>query len=307
VTQTDQSTVEEIDVPRMTRAVQWIIAVNVAIYFLQLTVVSPRDMQFALGFQMRNLSTDSWWTIGTYMFVHGGLVHLASNMLMLFVFGPRIEHHWGAGAFLRFYLICGLGGWFLHLLFARNSLLVGASAAILGVMLAYGSRWPDDEVFLFGVLPIRVRWLVAFAVGLNLAGGIWTVGHTTVAGTAYLAHLGGLAAAWIYLRSTAMPGIDRLRQRVSQLPDLPDDTPRAIPRSLPRSREKLSEADQAVAKSNAAATRPAKPAAAGKSTRPVDLDAVLDKISREGIESLTRDEKRLLEEASQRLKSTDES
>ena len=293
---------DDADHPRLTPAVRWLIATNVAIYFLQLTVVRPEHMQAALGFQMRDLNTNAWWTIATYMFVHGGLVHLASNMLMLFVFGPRLEHAWSPGAFTRFYLICGLGGWFLHLLFARNSLLIGASAAILGVMLAYGSRWPDDEVFIFGVLPVRVRWLVAFSVGLNLAGGIFTVRNGTATGTAYLAHLGGLAAGWIYLRSTAMPSIDRLRQRVSQLPDLPDDTPRAIPRSLPRSREKLSEADQAVAKSNAAVARPTKAAQLTQGGRPVDLDSVLDKISKDGIDSLTRDERKLLEDASQRLK-----
>lgn len=297
---------DDAEAPRWTPAVRWLIAINVAIYFLQLTVVRPEHMLDALGFQMRDLSTNAWWTIGTYMFVHGGLIHLAGNMLMLWVFGPRLEHAWSAGGFTRYYLICGLGGWFLHMLFARNSLLFGASAAVLGVMLAYGTRWPDDEVFIMGVLPVRVRWLVAFSVGLNLAGGIWTVQMGEGSGTAYLAHLGGLAAGWIYLRSTAMPSIDRLRQRVSQLPDLPDDTPRAIPRSLPRSREKLSEADQAVAKSNAAAVRPSKSLPVGKPARAGELDAVLDKISRHGIESLTRDERKLLEEASQRLKRSTE-
>jgi membrane associated rhomboid family serine protease len=296
-----QTAADDADHPRMTPAVRWILALNVAVYFLQLTVVRPEHMQVALGFQMRDLTVNQWWTIGTYMFVHVGLMHIVSNMLMLFVFGPRVEHAWSARTFTWYYLICGLGGWFLHMLFARESLLVGASAAVLGVMLAYGWRWPDDEVYLFGVLPVRVRWLVAFSVGLNLAGGIFSMRAGAVTGTAYLAHLGGLAAGWIYLRGTTMPGIDRLRQRVSQLPDLPEDTPRPIPRSLPRSREKLTEADQAVVKSNAAVARPLKAPAAAKAER-VEIDAVLDKISRQGIDSLTGEERRLLQEASERLK-----
>ena len=106
-------TVDDTETPRITNAVQWLIAINVAIYFLQLTVVRPEDVQQTLGFEVQDLGR-SWWTIGTYMFVHGGFWHLALNMYTLYLFGPRIERSWSGGEFTRYYLLCGLGGWFAH-------------------------------------------------------------------------------------------------------------------------------------------------------------------------------------------------
>ena len=291
--------------PRLTPAVQWLIAINVAIYFLQSTVVLPADMQNALGFKAVDFGNQSYWTIFTYMFVHGGLWHLAVNMYSLWLFGPRVEHAWSAREFTRFYVICGLGGWFAHLLFVRNSLLIGASAAVLGVMLAYAMRWPDDEIHLFGVIPLKVKWLVAIMALVDLVSGM--TGRDT--GVAYMAHLGGLAAGWLYLRTSSVTSIDRLRQRVSQIPDVPDETPRAIPRSMPRSREKTQEVDEIVAKSKAVMARrpvapvPVQPKPAPRTTD--ELDLVLDKISQQGLDSLTSDERRLLEEMSKRLRSSD--
>lgn len=296
--------------PQLTRAVQGIIALNVAIYFLQLTVVGPDNMLQALGFEARNLSR-SWWTVVTYMFVHAGFLHIALNMYTLYLFGPRLEWAWSPTEFTKFYIVSGIGGWVFHLLFARESLLVGASAAVYGVMLAYALRWPNDEVFVFGVIPMKVKWMVTLLVGLNLVAGMAPGGNA--GGVAYLAHLGGLAAAWLYLR-TAMTGgsLDRLRQRVSSVPDLPDETPRAVPRSSPRSREQRGGVvDEIVARSQAALRDPTgpepRPIGAKASTPPgrEDLNAVLDKISRSGLESLTTSERRLLEELSRELRSKD--
>jgi membrane associated rhomboid family serine protease len=288
--------------PRLTRAVQWLIAINVAIYFLQITIVGADNMQSALGFSSRNLSS-AWWTVLTYMFVHGGFWHLALNMYTLWVFGPKLERAWSAGEFFRYYILCGLGGWFFHLLFARDGLIIGASAAVFGVMLAYAVRWQDDEIYIAGILPLKVKWLVAILVGLNLIGGIAVGDHG--GGVAYLAHLGGLAAGWLYLRSSTAASIDRLRQHVSPLPDVPDEPPRAIPRSLPRAREKGREIDDIVARSNAALSRRATatpPVAIKGPERLTDLNLVLDKISEQGIDSLTSTERKLLEEMSKELR-----
>jgi rhomboid family protein len=294
---------DDTEYPRLTRAVQALIAINVAIFFLQVTVVGEQNMLPALGFQARDLS-NAWWTIVTYMFVHSGFWHLALNMYMLYIFGPRVEHAWNAAEFTRYYILCGLGGWFFHLLFAREALLVGASAAVLGVTLAYATRWPDDEVYLFGVVPLKVKWMVVLLAVVNLVSGMADPGG----GIAYLAHLGGLAAGWLYLRTSSATGLDKFKQRVSQLPDVPDETPRAIPRSLPRAREKGNEIDEIIARSNAAVVRrpvsqlPVEPKATGRVS---DLDVVLDKISQQGIESLTHDERRLLEEWSRELRRED--
>ena len=125
-----------------------------------------------------------------------------------------------------------MGGWFAHLAFVPgDSLLIGASAAVFGVMLAYASLWPDEQLFVFGVVPTTVRWLVVFVGVLNIVGGITTSG--ALGGIAYFAHVGGLAAGWLYLRMTAAVNLDRLRQSVSPVPDEPEDVPpRAVPRTL---------------------------------------------------------------------------
>jgi hypothetical protein len=205
-----------------------------------------------------------------------------------------------------FYLWCGLGGWLFHLLFARNGLLFGASAATLGVMLAYAMRWPDDEVLAFWVVPMKVKWLVLMLAIVNLANGAWGSMTASSSGVAYFAHVGGLAFAWLWMRTPSAQSLDRLRQRVSQVPDIPDETPRAIPRSLPRSRERTNEVDEVVAKSKAIVSkRPATPAVVStppRDKRSAELDMVLDKISQKGLSSLTSEERRLLEEMSKELR-----
>ena len=295
---------DETETPRITPAVQWLIALNVAVFLLQLTLVSPADMQRALGFEARDLP-HAWWTAFTYMFVHGGFWHLALNMYTLWVFGPRVEHSWSAGGFTRYYVLCGLGGFVAHLLFFHSALLVGASAAIFGVMYAYAKQWPDDEVLFFGVVPMKVKWLVALFVATNLVMGVLSLNAGS--GTAYFAHLGGVAAGFLILRSSPAEGLARLRDRIAQVPDVPDEPPRAVPKSLPRTRER-SEIDDIVAKSKAmaAARRPVAPAppakvpaAPGKSE---ELNLVLDTISEHGLESLTKAERRLLEEMSRKLR-----
>ena len=293
--------------PRITPVVQWLIALNVAIYFLQMTVVNSADMFGALGFEVRNLEQTRWWTIVTYMFVHGGFWHLLMNMMMLGTFGPRIEHAWTAPgperrSFISYYVCCGLGGLLFHFVFARNGVLIGASAAILGVMLAYAMRWPDDEVLFAWMIPMKVKWLVVLLAGVNLLMALSAGGAAS--GTAWQAHLGGLAFGWLFLHTPSASSVERLRQRIAQAPDVPDEAPRAIPRSMPRNRERQGEIDEVVAKSKALVTRRpiATPRVVPASKKTEELNRVLDKISETGIGSLTTAEKRLLEEMSKALR-----
>jgi membrane associated rhomboid family serine protease len=287
---------------RLTSAVQWLIAINLVVYFVQLTILKPGDVQLALGFQTKDLG-HQWWTIGTYMFVDGGFWALALNMYALWLFGPRLERKWGGREFVRFYLFCGLGGWFAHLAFVPgDSLLLGASAAVFGVMLAYASLWSEEPLFVFGMIPTTVRWLVIFVGVLNIVGGITTTGAQ--GGIAYLAHAGGIAAGWLYLRMTAAVNLEQVRQSVSPVPDEPEDVPpRAVPRTLPRSRAREREnLDDVVARSNAAVTRRTASPRAVRETRTelTTLDQLLDKISARGLESLTAEERDLLVEESKR-------
>lgn len=290
---------------RLTPAVQWLIGLNILIYFLQVTLVGSPDMERWLGFKFHDLAAGSLWTLFTYMFVHAGFWHIAGNMLFLWVFGPRVERAWGSGAFVRYYLVCGLGGCLAQSLMNRDSTLVGASAAIYGVMLAYAVRWPDDEFLLWFVVPVKAKWLVAGCILLDLVLGVSTLGGG-VSGVAHFAHLGGLVTGWLYLHTPPSSALERFRQRVSGTPDVSDEPPRPVPRGLPRTREPRREVDEIVAKSKAAvAKRPAAvqaPRPLPRQRRSDDINALLDKISQFGLDSLTNDERRVLEDASKRLR-----
>jgi membrane associated rhomboid family serine protease len=299
----------EHDAPRLTQGVQALIAINVAILFLQWTVVSAADVVAAMGFMDASLPK-TLWTALTYTFVHYGVWHLALNMFGLLTFGPRLERAMGTRAFSLYYLWCGLGGAVLQLLFVRTGVLVGASAAVLGVMLGYAQQWPDDELALFGVIPVRAWTLIVVLGVLGLAIGV--AGATDAGGdrTLYLAHLGGPAFAWLYLRTPPAASIERLRQRISPAPDYQDEAPpRAIPRTLPRQRVQRDEVDEIVAQSKAIAAQQqpvaravVTPVRTSSETRAAELDRVLDKISAGGLESLTPDERALLDAMAKRLR-----
>jgi hypothetical protein len=192
-----------------------------------------------------------------------------------------------------------------------NAGLVGASAADMGVLLAYALRWPDEEVYLFGVIPMKTRWLVVWLALINLAMGISSAKGGS--GIGWFAHLGGLAFGWIYLRVSAFGGLDNFRKWVSPAPEEPEDGFRAVPRTRPRRdrTERAEGIDEVVAKSNAVAAKPARSAILPRTTSDSArvsaerLDMVLDKISKHGLESLTSEEVHLLEEMSRKLRKTD--
>ncbi len=297
----------------MTPAVQWLIAANVGIYFLQLTLVRAGDVFNVLGLSGDRFPS-AWWTLVTYMFVHGGLLHLAFNMLALWMFGPRVEDLWGVKGFLYFYLWCGIGGAVAHLLLQGDAGLVGASAAVIGVLLAYALRWPDEEVYLFGVIPMKTRWLVVWLALINLAMGISSA--KSGSGIGWFAHLGGLAFGWIYLRVSAFGGLDNFRRWVSPVPDEPDDAFRTVPRVRQRDRDRdrgrrSDGIDEVVAKSNAVVAKPVRPTTASRDTDDIGrrsaehLDMVLDKISKHGIDSLTNEELSILDNMSKKLRGPD--
>ncbi|CAN5829134.1 rhomboid family intramembrane serine protease [soil metagenome] len=298
---------DEHEAPRLTRGVRALLAIMVAMLFLQRTVVSDADVFAVLGFQGRTV-----WSAVTYMFVHFSVWHLALNMYVLLLFGPRLESAMGTRAFTLYFLWCGLGGAIFHLLFVRNGLLVGSSAAVFGVVFAYWQQWPRDEIALFGAIPMRIWALGAVLIGANLAAGIVGPGDPVSGanGWLYLAHLGGLGFGWLYFRTPPAASLDRLRQRISPAPDYPDEAPpRAIPRTLPRARTQRDEVDEIVAKSKAVASqnRPVTRVTTTATRRREDarvaeLDRLLDKISSAGLASLSAEERVLLDESAKRLR-----
>ncbi|HMJ17983.1 MAG TPA: rhomboid family intramembrane serine protease [Gemmatimonadaceae bacterium] len=289
------------DSPRMTPAVQWLLALNIGVYFLQLTLFGPDALYSALALDPARMP-GSWWTVVTYMFVHAWLAHLAFNMFTLWMFAPRLEQEWGTRPFVLFYLWCGVGGAIAHLIFAQHSAVIGASGAISGVLVAYAIRWPDEEVYLFGVIPMKSRWLILAMLGMNTIFALSPNSRID-----WTAHVGGMAFGWIFLKLYSAGGISRVRGWVSAVPDEPEDMPRAVPRGRQPTRDRSSGVDEVVARSNAIALRESKPIQhVPRQETPKEYAAkvnrVLDKISQQGIASLTRDERRLLEEMSRKLR-----
>ena len=298
---------DEHDTPRLTLGVRVLLAISVAMLFLQRTVVSDADAFAVLGFQGRSV-----WSALTYTFVHFSAWHLALNMYALLLFGPRLETAMGTRAFSFYFLWCSLGGAIFHLLFVRSGLLIGSSAAVFGVVFAYWQQWPRDEVALFGAIPMRVWTLGAMLIVANLALGIMGPADSGAGanGWIYLAHAGGIAFGWLYFRTPPAASLDRLRQRISPAPDYPDEAPpRAIPRTLPRARTQRDEVDEIVAKSRAVASqnRPVTrmittPLRGREDARVAELDRLLDKISSAGLASLSAEERALLDESAKRLR-----
>src|SRR6185436_3619417 len=287
--------------PRMTRAVQWILALNIGVYFLQLTLFGSDAVYSALALDPARFPA-AWWTIGTYMFVHAWLAHLAFNMFTLWMFGPRLEQEWSTRSFVQFYLWCGLGGAIAHLALAQHSAVIGASGAISGVLVAYALRWPDEEVYLFGVIPMKSRWLVAALLAMNVIFALSPSSRID-----WTAHVGGMAVGWIFLKVYAVGGLTRVKGWVSSVPDESEDMPRAVPRNRGPMRERGGNVDEVVERSNAVVLRERKPLQhIPKQETPKEYAAkvnqLLDKISQHGIGSLSREERRILEEMSRKLR-----
>jgi membrane associated rhomboid family serine protease len=135
------------------------------------------------------------WTIVTYMFLHAGFMHLALNMLWLYICGPRLEQRLGSRQFLLLYLVSGIVGGLLSFTtpYAR---IVGASGAVFGVLFGCARYWPRDRIYLFGVLPIEMMTLVVIMTLLALFGGFTGARD----GVAHFAHLGGFLGGFVFLK-----------------------------------------------------------------------------------------------------------
>jgi membrane associated rhomboid family serine protease len=146
-----------------------------------------------------------WTTLFTSMFLHGGLLHIASNMLYLFVFGDNVEDRLGHFRFLVFYLACGVLAGITHIIVNANSPIpsIGASGAIAGVLAAYLRLFPHAQVrtliFLGPIVlvpRIAAAFLIIFWFATQFFAGISSLGATTeqTSGVAVWAHIGGFVA-----------------------------------------------------------------------------------------------------------------
>jgi hypothetical protein len=153
------------------------------------------------------------------------------------------------------------------------------------------------------MIPMKARWLAVWTIAWNVAMALADFTGYSHGTTAWMAHVGGLAFAWLYLHAPNGASLDRIRRHVATVPDDPE--PKPVPKShRPKRREEMPQtADEAVARSNALVKRRAVPVVRTQAQQKAeDVNSLLDKISKHGLDSLTLDERLLLEEVSRQLR-----
>jgi membrane associated rhomboid family serine protease len=277
---------------RITPWVGRLLAINAVVLLLQQTILTSDVLASLLEFDPVG-ATDRPWSFFTYMFVHGGLLHLLANSLALFVFGPPVEKRFGSSLFILFYLYCGVGAAIFSIFAAFVGFdvgpFVGASGAVLGVALAFARLFPDAELMIFPIpVPIKAKYLIMIIAAIDVIGAIAGSGNI-----AHTAHLGGMASAWLFFMLQGMT-------RPTEPPRLPSMRPRVpVPHREGAGRAtQPGRAQNGSAQSAATVTQVEDPAA----REAAELDRLLDKISASGIGSLTVDERSFLDGVSRRRK-----
>lgn len=211
---------------RVTWAVQRLVLANIIIFALQLAT-DPVLVFFGwrdaatfpggglgvwLGFQQLNFFGGMVWTPFTYQFLHSSLTHVFMNMLWLFFFGPDVERVLGTRAFFRFYVFCGAGGVLATLIpyFLRGEVtnVVGASGAVMGVLVAFAMIEPDRQLYLFPYpWPINARALVMIVVLMNV---IYALSDSPIS---VMTHFGGMFMGFVYMKAAPLLTNFRLARR----------------------------------------------------------------------------------------------
>lgn len=176
--------------------VNQIIVINVIIYVIEVILTRSSFVEL-FGLTPYLVLTKGYvWQLVTYMFLHGSPWHLILNMFIIWMFGTPLESVWGSNRFLNYYVVCGLGGALLSFFFSYHTTVIGASGAGYGILLAYAILFPYNEIYVWGLFPVRARTLVVIMIVIEFLSGI-----TGGDGVAHFAHLGGMGAGFIYLRS----------------------------------------------------------------------------------------------------------
>lgn len=236
------------NVPRVTPpyAVLIIIAINV-LAFMYTRVLDGRSLVYLyhlFGVVPARFFEPEWaawagypdtlgWPLLTYMFLHGGWMHLIINMWMLWIFGDNIEDVTGHGWFVLFYILCGLSAVALHMVFEQNSPtpIVGASGAVAGIMGAYVVLYPHGKVLTLIpiiIYPLIIRVPAAIFLGVWFATQLVSGLYSSVQeahGVAWWAHVGGFVAGIILIRYFRRAG----ECRYCYNPDTKDYHPEELP------------------------------------------------------------------------------
>ncbi|MBC8312150.1 MAG: rhomboid family intramembrane serine protease [Candidatus Marinimicrobia bacterium] len=181
--------------------VKLLLILNIIVFLL----VEISDMQFELFYSNFGLvpakvwSSFMIWQPITYLFLHGGFIHLLFNMFVLWMFGKDLENQWGFIPFLKYYFACGIGAGVITSFFGWGSYtpVIGASGAIYGLLLAYGLTYPNRLVYLYGIFPIKVKFMV-IGMGVIAFFASMTSENSTVS---HITHIAGMVMGLMYLQS----------------------------------------------------------------------------------------------------------
>ena len=246
-------------VPSTTTVVRWLLILNVCVFLLQRIFLDRYLKVFGL--------VPSWflargflWQIATYMFLHGGLMHIFFNMLFLWMMGSELERYWGSKEFLKYYFVTGIGAGLVNAVAQPRSgiPIIGASGAIFGLIIAFALAFPEREILLYFFIRMKAKYFALLVAAIEVIALLALPGS----GIARLAHLGGLVVGYFYLKRETLSYSLRKKTRAWQ-------------RRLGEAEERRKDAERA--------------------RRDIEVDRILDKINREGIESLSEKEKRFLE------------
>lgn len=179
-------------------AVKALLIANGLIFILQLLTGQTLTLYFGLtpAVVLHRLAV---YQLVTYMFLHGGLLHIAMNMFILWMFGVAIEQTWGTKRFLFYYFLTGIAGGLFTIAFNPSSLVptIGASGAIYGLLAAYAVLFPNQTIYLYFLFPMKVKYAVLLFVGLEFLASL----GSTPDGVGHLAHLGGAVVGFLYLKA----------------------------------------------------------------------------------------------------------
>lgn len=277
-------------------AVVWIIVVTAVVLVLQ---YAPGGLTVAARYDTDAVNSGEVWRLITPIFLHSGVWHLFFNMLALYWAGHRLEERFGSAEFTLFYLLAGtFAQTVAHLAVVAGlddpHTGVGASGAVCAVLVVFAFLYPRERILLFFVIPVPAWGLVALYVALDIVGAaglrpgsnIGFIVHLSGALFGTLYHLTGVELAAPFRRSRR----PRVRPKLRVVPRPDDDS------SGPVSVAVSSAPPPPAVNAPSAARGPADEQLEAK------LNAVLEKVSATGIDSLTPEEREFLVKASEALK-----
>ena len=249
-----------------TDAIKTLISINILIFLLQTISKSEQLFFNVFGLVPKMVWSELMlWQPFTYIFFHGDIWHVLINMFVLWMFGTELENVWGKKNFLMFYFITGIGSGLVTMIFGLYSIIpiVGASGAVYGVLIAYGLTYPNRTVYLYGIIPIKSIW---FVIGIGVIAFFSSFNNVTQ--ISHLTHLSGMVIGYILLKKPIH--FQSLWFAIVK---------KFLEFKIQNEEKKISQ----------------------KYEMEKDLNSILDKINREGFDSLSKDEEDRLYKNSQSL------